>query len=360
VYDPVSRLIAGRILTHQVVERLSETLDLSAHRGLRVEARAHDSALDLAGPLKPIGNRNRAVGAEASELYGGPQGGGTTFGGWAVFSNPNLLCGRSNLETPAEEFYNVSVNGDRSVGRDGISRYGRAIGEEQADSRAIPRRASPDEGRARRIVSALRSLAGKRGQYRPADAEQYAVRAHGRLSRRWTDREMRGATGNAQHVVPPCQDCGTGQQEPGARFRSPPARRRRRRSERGRRRGAAPARTTPRRAGGGAIVTQNGLLIIAATTYNNRIRAFDKSSGKVLWEAPLPAAGNTTPATYMVNGRQYIVIACGGGKNDAPSGGSYVAFALRAPLTAPNARSAPCHRRHDAGGAIGPDLPDPR
>jgi quinoprotein glucose dehydrogenase len=81
---------------------------------------------------------------------------------------------------------------------------------------------------------------------------------------------------------------------------------------------------------GGAIVTQNGLLIIAATTYDNRIRAFDKSSGKLLWEAPLPAAGNTTPATYMVNGRQYIVIACGGGKNDAPSGGSYVAFALPA------------------------------
>jgi len=79
---------------------------------------------------------------------------------------------------------------------------------------------------------------------------------------------------------------------------------------------------------GGAIVTQNGLLIIAATTYDNRIRAFDKSSGKLLWEAPLPAAGNTTPATYVVNGRQYIVIACGGGKNDAPSGGSYVAFAL--------------------------------
>ena len=79
---------------------------------------------------------------------------------------------------------------------------------------------------------------------------------------------------------------------------------------------------------GGAIVTRNGLLIIAATTYDNRIRAFDKSSGKLLWEAALPAAGNTTPATYMVNGRQYIVIACGGGKNDAPSGGSYLAFAL--------------------------------
>jgi quinoprotein glucose dehydrogenase len=79
---------------------------------------------------------------------------------------------------------------------------------------------------------------------------------------------------------------------------------------------------------GGAIVTQNGLLIIAATTYDNKIRAYDKANGKLLWEAQLPAAGNATPATYMVNGKQYIVIACGGGKNDAPSGGTYVAFAL--------------------------------
>ena len=79
---------------------------------------------------------------------------------------------------------------------------------------------------------------------------------------------------------------------------------------------------------GGAIVTENGLLIIAATTYDNKIRAFDKSNGKLLWEATLPAAANTTPSTYMVNGKQYIVIACGGGKNDAPSGGTYVAFAL--------------------------------
>jgi quinoprotein glucose dehydrogenase len=79
---------------------------------------------------------------------------------------------------------------------------------------------------------------------------------------------------------------------------------------------------------GGAIVTRNGLLIIAATTYDDRIRAFDKRTGKLLWEAPLPAAGNATPATYMVNGRQYIVIACGGGKNGAKSGGTYVAFSL--------------------------------
>jgi quinoprotein glucose dehydrogenase len=79
---------------------------------------------------------------------------------------------------------------------------------------------------------------------------------------------------------------------------------------------------------GGAIVTENGLLFIAATTYDDKIRAFDKSSGKLLWSAPLPAAGNATPSTYMVNGVQYLVIACGGGKNGAKSGGRYVAFAL--------------------------------
>jgi quinoprotein glucose dehydrogenase len=79
---------------------------------------------------------------------------------------------------------------------------------------------------------------------------------------------------------------------------------------------------------GGAIVTENGLLMIAATTYDNKFRIYDKATGQLLWQTVLPAAGNATPSTYMVNGRQYIVIACGGGKNGAPSGGTYVAFAL--------------------------------
>ncbi|MBC7673780.1 MAG: pyrroloquinoline quinone-dependent dehydrogenase [Polaromonas sp.] len=79
---------------------------------------------------------------------------------------------------------------------------------------------------------------------------------------------------------------------------------------------------------GGAIVTENGLLLIGATTYDNTFRAFDKRTGRVLWSTKLPAAGNATPSTYMVDGVQYIVIACGGGKNGAPSGGTYVAFAL--------------------------------
>lgn len=80
---------------------------------------------------------------------------------------------------------------------------------------------------------------------------------------------------------------------------------------------------------GGAIVTSNGLLIIGATNFDDKFRIFDKRTGKLLWETRLPAAGNATPATYSVNGRQYIVIAAGGGKGRGKSGGSYVAFALK-------------------------------
>ncbi len=79
---------------------------------------------------------------------------------------------------------------------------------------------------------------------------------------------------------------------------------------------------------GGAIVTAGGLLFIGATNHDKKFHAFDKLTGKLLWETTLPAAGNATPAMYEVNGRQYIAIAAGGGKSGAPSGGSYVAFAL--------------------------------
>ncbi|MCC6262066.1 MAG: PQQ-binding-like beta-propeller repeat protein [Bryobacterales bacterium] len=80
---------------------------------------------------------------------------------------------------------------------------------------------------------------------------------------------------------------------------------------------------------GGPVVTKGGVLFIAATNYDKKIRAFDKLDGTLLWEHALPAAGNATPATYMVNGKQYLVIAAGGGKWRNPSGGSYVAFALK-------------------------------
>jgi quinoprotein glucose dehydrogenase len=79
---------------------------------------------------------------------------------------------------------------------------------------------------------------------------------------------------------------------------------------------------------GGPVVTANGLLFIGATTRDKKFHAYDKRTGKLLWEAPLPASGNATPSLYMVNGREFVVIACGGGKNGAPSGGTYVAFAL--------------------------------
>jgi quinoprotein glucose dehydrogenase len=77
---------------------------------------------------------------------------------------------------------------------------------------------------------------------------------------------------------------------------------------------------------GGPVVTAGGLLFIAATK-DAKIRAFDKETGKLLWEAQLPAAGHATPAVYERNGKQYLVIACGGGKG-TKSGDAYVAFAL--------------------------------
>ena len=79
---------------------------------------------------------------------------------------------------------------------------------------------------------------------------------------------------------------------------------------------------------GGPIVTATGLVFIGATNYDKKFRAFDARTGKVIWETTLPAAGNATPAVYEVDGKQYVVIAAGGGKWEAPSGGSYVAFAL--------------------------------
>jgi quinoprotein glucose dehydrogenase len=80
---------------------------------------------------------------------------------------------------------------------------------------------------------------------------------------------------------------------------------------------------------GGPIVTEGGIVFIGATNFDQKFRAFDKATGKLLWETKLPFSGNATPATYMVGGRQYVVIAAGGGKDPKhPSGGVYVAFAL--------------------------------
>jgi quinoprotein glucose dehydrogenase len=81
---------------------------------------------------------------------------------------------------------------------------------------------------------------------------------------------------------------------------------------------------------GGPIVTAGGLVFIGATNFDRKFRAFDKATGVLLWETTLPFSGNATPATYELAGRQFVVIAAGGGKGakGSPSGGVYVAFAL--------------------------------
>lgn len=78
---------------------------------------------------------------------------------------------------------------------------------------------------------------------------------------------------------------------------------------------------------GGPVVTAGGLIFIGATA-DETFRVFDKETGQILWKAKLPFGGNATPSTYMVNGRQYVVISAGGGKSGRPKGGSLVAFAL--------------------------------
>jgi glucose dehydrogenase len=81
---------------------------------------------------------------------------------------------------------------------------------------------------------------------------------------------------------------------------------------------------------GGPVVTAGGLIFIAATNFDHKIRVFDKTTGKLLWEATLPFPGNATPAIYEADGHEYVVIAAGGSSIDPRGtlGGVYVAFAL--------------------------------
>ncbi len=78
---------------------------------------------------------------------------------------------------------------------------------------------------------------------------------------------------------------------------------------------------------GGPVVTAGGLIFIGATA-DETFRVFDKETGRTLWQTKLPFGGNATPSTYMINGKQYVVISAGGGKSGRPKGGSLVAFAL--------------------------------
>jgi quinoprotein glucose dehydrogenase len=80
---------------------------------------------------------------------------------------------------------------------------------------------------------------------------------------------------------------------------------------------------------GGPLVTSGGLLFIGATIHDRKFRAFDKGSGKLLWEYTLPYSADATPITYQVDGRQFVAIFASGGKERAGSGGGmYLAFAL--------------------------------
>ncbi|MBV8210246.1 MAG: pyrroloquinoline quinone-dependent dehydrogenase [Burkholderiaceae bacterium] len=78
---------------------------------------------------------------------------------------------------------------------------------------------------------------------------------------------------------------------------------------------------------GGPVVTGGGLVFIAASL-DDRLRAFDTDSGKLLWEVKLPAGGQATPMTYSISGRQYLVIAAGGYKSDSTRGDYLIAYAL--------------------------------
>lgn len=78
---------------------------------------------------------------------------------------------------------------------------------------------------------------------------------------------------------------------------------------------------------GGPVVTASGLIFIAATS-DRLFRAVDSDNGRILWQTELPAAGFSTPAIYAVDGRQYVVIAAGGGRLGPPSGSDYMAFVL--------------------------------
>ena len=97
---------------------------------------------------------------------------------------------------------------------------------------------------------------------------------------------------------------------------------------------AAGMRNTGSENYGGPLVTAGGLVFIGASNFDRKFRAFDKATGELLWEATLPFSGNGTPATYAVNGRQFVLTPAGGGKPPGQlgaakdSGGHYVAFAL--------------------------------
>ncbi len=80
---------------------------------------------------------------------------------------------------------------------------------------------------------------------------------------------------------------------------------------------------------GGPVLTESGLLFIGATLFDQKFRAYDAATGALLWEYEMPYSGMATPAVYMVDGRQYVVIATSNSRNPrAEQGSAYIAFAL--------------------------------
>lgn len=77
---------------------------------------------------------------------------------------------------------------------------------------------------------------------------------------------------------------------------------------------------------GGPIITASGVVFIGATL-DRAFRAFDIETGRVLWRADLPAGARATPMTYQAEGRQFVVIAAGGG-GPFGAGDSIIAYAL--------------------------------
>jgi quinoprotein glucose dehydrogenase len=80
------------------------------------------------------------------------------------------------------------------------------------------------------------------------------------------------------------------------------------------------------------VATASGLLIIGASNFDRKLHVFESKTGKLLWETQLPFAGNSSPLTYMVNGKQFVVIGASTTRDrNMPRGSAFVAYALGAP-----------------------------
>ena len=75
----------------------------------------------------------------------------------------------------------------------------------------------------------------------------------------------------------------------------------------------------------GPIVTRGGLVFLGGSR-DRSFQAFDKATGKLLWEKTLPGFASSTPCTYRSKGKQYIAVSVSGSK-EIPSG-FIMAFAL--------------------------------